>query len=81
MAEPDPNHPRRVLVALDSVADFIRHESNARSVTEKAIGASYEAKLSTFRSQSLNPNVGRCVSLICRLQELTVSAFEETLAN
>ena len=34
MAEPDPNHLHRVLVALDSVADFIGHESNARSVTE-----------------------------------------------
>jgi hypothetical protein len=39
MAEPDPNHLHRALVALDSVADFIGHESNARSVTEKAIGS------------------------------------------
>jgi len=39
MAEPDPNHLHRALVALDSVADFIGHESNGRSVTEKAIGS------------------------------------------
>jgi hypothetical protein len=35
MAEPDPRHVHRVLVALDAVVDFIRHPSfNWGSVTD-----------------------------------------------